>query len=69
MQWILEAYEAFPRKEEFFTSYFELLAGTDKLRKQVEAGWDESRIRASWQGELEQYKLKRRKYLIYEENR
>ena len=69
LQWILEAYEAFPRKEEFFTSYFELLAGTDKLRKQVEAGWDESRIRASWQGELEQYKLKRRKYLIYEENR
>jgi len=39
------------------------------LRKQVEAGWDESRIRDSWQGELEQYKLKRRKYLIYEENR
>jgi uncharacterized protein YbbC (DUF1343 family) len=69
LQWLLEAYENFPRKEEFFTSYFELLAGTDKLRKQVEAGWDESRIRASWQGELEQYKLKRRKYLIYEESR
>ena len=69
LQWLLEAYENFPRKEEFFTSYFELLSGTDKLRKQVEAGWDESRIRASWQGELEQYKLKRSKYLIYEENK
>ena len=35
---------------------------------QVEAGWDEERIRASWQEELEQYKEKRSKYLIYDEN-
>jgi len=68
LRWLLEAYEAFPRKEEFFTSYFELLAGTDELRMQVEAGWDEGRIRASWQEKLEQYKEKRRKYLIYDEN-
>jgi uncharacterized protein YbbC (DUF1343 family) len=68
LQWLLDSYENFPRKEEFFTSYFELLAGTDKLQKQVEAGWDETRIRASWQGELEQYKLTRKKYLIYEDN-
>ncbi|RLD71096.1 MAG: DUF1343 domain-containing protein [Bacteroidetes bacterium] len=68
LQWLLEAYKAFPQKEEFFTSYFSTLAGTDKLRMQVEAGWDEERIRASWQEELEQYKEKRRKYLIYDEN-
>ncbi len=69
LKFLLEAYEAFPRKEEFFTKYFNTLAGCDTLRMQIEAGWDEERIRASWQGELEQYKLKRRKYLIYEENR
>lgn len=66
LQFLLEAYEAFPRKEEFFTLYFNTLAGSDQLRKQIEAGWDESRIRASWQGELEQYVEKRRKYLIYD---
>lgn len=68
LQWLLEAYEAFPRKEEFFTSYFNTLAGGDQLRKQIEEGWDESRIRASWQGKLEQYMEKRRMYLIYDEN-
>ena len=68
LKFLLEAYEAFPRKEEFFTNYFNTLAGCDTLRMQVEAGWDEERIRASWKGELEQYKVKRRKYLIYDEN-
>jgi len=67
LKFLLEAYEAFPRKEEFFTKYFNTLAGCDTLRMQVEAGWDEERIRASWQGELEQYKEKRSKYLIYDE--
>lgn len=67
LRWVLEAYQAFPRKEEFFTAYFNTLAGTDQLRKQIEAGWDEDRIRASWQEGLEKYELIRRKYLIYNE--
>ncbi len=67
LRWIMEAYEAFPQKEVFFTSYFNTLAGTDQLRKQIEAGWNEEQIRASWDEELEQYKEKRRKYLIYDE--
>ena len=69
IQFILEAYEAFPRKEEFFTKYFNTLAGTDQLRMQIEAGWDESHIRASWQNELAAYKEKRSKYLIYEDRK
>jgi len=69
LQFILEAYKDFPRKEEFFTSFFSTLAGTDKLRKMVEDGWDEERIRASWQTDLAKYKLKRREYLIYEDSK
>ena len=67
LQFLLEAYELFPHKEEFFTSYMDKLAGTDELRKQIEAGWDEDRIRASWEKGLEQYKLIRKKYLIYDD--
>lgn len=67
LKWILDAYKAFPRKEEFFTGYFNTLAGTDKLRKQIEEAWDEERIRASWQEDLEQYKVTRSNYVIYEE--
>jgi uncharacterized protein YbbC (DUF1343 family) len=66
LRWILDAYQRFPDKEEFFTSYFELLAGTSSLRKQIEAGWDESRIRESWQPALEQFLTKRERYLIYD---
>lgn len=67
LQFLLDAYKAFPRKEEFFTAYFKKLAGSEELRRQIEAGWEEDRIRASWQEELEAYKLKRSKYLIYNE--
>ncbi len=66
LQWLLEAYHSFPRKSEFFTPFFEKLAGTAELRKQIEAGWSESKIRKSWQKELEEYKQLREKYLIYE---
>jgi uncharacterized protein YbbC (DUF1343 family) len=67
LSFLLDAYRAFPHKETFFTSYIELLAGTDELRTQIEAGWNEDRIRASWQKGLEEYTLKRSKYLIYDE--
>jgi uncharacterized protein YbbC (DUF1343 family) len=66
LKFLLDAYNAFPDQENFFTSYIELLAGTDQLRKQIEAGWDEERIRASWKKGLTEYELKRSKYLIYE---
>ena len=65
LRWILDAYHAFPHQGEFFTSYFDLLAGTAMLREQIEAGWDESRIRESWKEELEAYMTIREKYLIY----
>ncbi|NNC94983.1 MAG: DUF1343 domain-containing protein [Chitinophagales bacterium] len=46
--------------------FFDKLAGTDKLRMQLEAGQSEEAIRQSWQEELEAFKVKRSKYLIYD---
>jgi uncharacterized protein YbbC (DUF1343 family) len=66
LEFLLEAYHRYPRKEEFFTPYFESLAGTADLRRQIEAGWDQSRIRASWKKRLNTYLEIREKYLIYE---
>ena len=54
-------------RRSFFNGYFNTLAGTDQLRKQIETGWDEDRIRESWKADLEEYKPKRSKYLIYDE--
>jgi len=66
LQWLLEAYSKFPRKEEFFTAYFNKLAGNSSLKKQIEAGWNEEQIRLSWQKDLEGYLKKREGYMIYD---
>lgn len=66
LQWLLKAYSDFPRKEEFFTSYFEKLAGTRTLRLQIEKGLSEEQIRQSWQKDLNLYLQKRKNYLIYD---
>lgn len=50
---------------DFFNNYFDKLAGTDKLRKQIETGASEKEIRQSWAKELAAYKAMRKKYLLY----
>lgn len=54
-------------KEPFFNKnlFFDKLAGTDKLRKQIKAGLSEEEIRATWQADLEAFKKMRKKYLLY----
>ena len=45
--------------------WFDLLAGTDALRKQILTGVPEAEIRATWQSGLDEYKQMRKKYLLY----
>lgn len=65
LRWLLDAYRKFPDKKNFFRPFFESLAGTDVLRKQIIAGWSEQQIRDSWEAGLRDYRDKRKKYLIY----
>ena len=65
LNWIIEAYKQCPEKEEFFTNFFDKLAGTDKLRKQIIAGETAREIKATWKEGLEDFKKIRKKYLIY----
>lgn len=44
---------------------FDLIAGTDELRRQIISGQSEAQIRATWQPDLDRYRLMRRKYLLY----
>ncbi len=62
---LLGYYDFFKERDVFFTPYFEKLAGTDRLRKQIEEGLTEEQIRASWQEDLEAFKKIRKKYLLY----
>lgn len=67
LKWLLEVYDAFPEKENFFLKnlFFDKLAGSDQLRKQMIAGLTEEEIRASWEPALDKFKETRAKYLLY----
>jgi uncharacterized protein YbbC (DUF1343 family) len=67
LRWLLDAYEKFPDKKSFFLPFFESLAGTDRLRQQIIAGWTEEEIRQSWQPGLERFRETREKYMLYED--
>ena len=53
--------------ETFFlkNNFFDKLAGSDALRKQIIEGKNEAEIRASWQPDLERFQKIRAKYLLY----
>ncbi len=67
LTWLLRAYKWYPNKDKFFNNFFEKLAGTKELRKQVEQGWTEEDIKATWQKDLDAFKLIRKKYLLYKD--
>jgi uncharacterized protein YbbC (DUF1343 family) len=62
---LLTAYQWSPQKSQFFTPFFEKLAGTRLLRQQIIEGKTEVEIRASWQADLHRFKQIRQKYLHY----
>ena len=49
-------------------NFFEKLAGTGELRKQIMEGIVEEEIRASWQPGIDHFKTIRSRYLIYPDN-
>lgn len=65
--WIISMYQSYPDKEKFFTPFFDKLAGTDLLAKQIKEGKSEEEIRKSWQAGIYKYKLVRKKYLLYDD--
>ncbi|MFO7723016.1 MAG: DUF1343 domain-containing protein [Bacteroidales bacterium] len=67
LTWLLRLYKETGGGEGFFTSSFDLLAGTDLLRKQILEGKSEAEITISWQNGLNEFKTIRKKYLLYPE--
>jgi len=65
LTWLIESYKLLNPEHEFFTPYFDKLAGSDRLRKQIEHGMTEGDIRKSWESELRTFKNIRQKYLLY----
>ena len=65
--WMEQMFDSFADTSKFFNSYFEKLAGTKELRKQIEQHVPEMQIRESWQPQLQQFMSIRKKYLLYED--
>lgn len=66
LSYILDIYSHTPRGTFFLKSnFFEKLAGTTALRRQIEQGLTEQQIRLSWQPGLEAFRHLRSQYLIY----
>lgn len=65
LEWLINAYHTIDRADFFNARWFDLLAGTDQLRKQIIAGKSAKEIRISWQTNLEKFKKERKPYLLY----
>lgn len=72
LQWMMELYKASPNKEKFFDSrlskemgVIERLTGSALFRQQIMDGKSEKEIRESWEPGLTEYKVLRKKYLLY----
>jgi uncharacterized protein YbbC (DUF1343 family) len=72
LSWMMELYKAYPMKDKFFDKTqskqmgdINKLAGTEKFKQQIMDGVLESEIRKSWEPGLSDFKVLRKKYLIY----
>lgn len=66
LAWLISTYENYPEKNKFFQSdFFDKLAGSSELRKQIIAGKSIEEIVGSWQSDLDAFRSLRKKYLLY----
>lgn len=72
IQWLMEMYRAYPKKEKFFDytqssamGNIDFRTGDSNFKEQIKAGVPEEEIRKSWEPGLSKYKEMRKKYLLY----
>jgi uncharacterized protein YbbC (DUF1343 family) len=67
LSWLIKMYQSYPDKQKFFNPFFDKLAGTSKLREQIVKGMTEDQIRATWQEDIKEYMLIRKRFLLYDD--
>ena len=65
IKWLIESYNKYPDKKNFFLNGFDRISGDSSLKKQIISGWNHIQIRRTWNEKLEKFKIIRKKYLIY----
>ncbi len=67
LKYIIDAYHNISCEKVFFNSFFRNLIGTNLLQQQIINKLDEIEIFQTWEKDLDTFKLKRKKYLIYKD--
>ena len=65
--YVIDAYNNTNLGDEFFTRFFELLAGNGDIRQMIKDGKSAEEIKATWADDVEKFKNQRRPYLLYAE--
>ena len=66
LKYVIDAYADLGSGTKFFTPMFEKLVGVGWVREMILAGVPEGEIRARWADDVERYRERRTKYLLYE---
>ena len=66
LRYVIDACTDLGMGDKFFTPMFEKLVGVGWVREMILAGAPEAEIRARWAGDVERYRERRTKYLLYE---
>ncbi len=71
LSWLINTYKSSVLRQNitdsFFNSFFDKLAGTDQLRKDILRGLTLEEIRSNWTRDIDEFKKVRAKYLLYPE--
>ncbi len=67
LKWFLDFYHLYPAEKQFLQSErtLQLLSGSDRLLANIRAGMTENEMVALWQNDIDNYKVMRKKYLLY----
>ena len=66
LRYVIDACADLGMGDKFFTPMFEKLVGVGWVREMILAGASEAEIRARWADDVERYRERRTKYLLYE---
>ncbi|MFA8450903.1 MAG: exo-beta-N-acetylmuramidase NamZ domain-containing protein [Bacteroidales bacterium] len=65
LEYLIKTYKYLKRDKNFFNKFIEKLVGDKKVVEELKRGKSSTQIKKLWQSELDKFKIKRQKYLMY----
>lgn len=65
LSYIIKAWKSAGFAQDFLSPWFEKLIGTPEVRRMILEGYDAKQIKETWKAELDEFRLLRKRYLLY----